>query len=310
MANKIMKRVLSSLFVAILVVSAVGCSRHRTIKDADLGNIVKEMFLINTYCNEQSFQTDSLDVYEPIFNRYGYSSKDFIYTLGTFSKRKSSRFSDVIEDAITTLEREYEYYSRRVEMLDRIDSMAYVYSQQTVLHDSLITVRTIKDTARLCIVLPAREGSYKVEYYYMLDSLDKNRRLQNTSYIYSADRRRVASNSSWLRIGERTLYSATLKADTSARTLELSLAKYPDKMEKPFLTIDSLYVTYMLPRRQAIARLTHDKVVYLLRVDSTEYDLLGCDSAVQHVVPPFAVPGDGIVADTLSTDQEADRMQQ
>lgn len=89
---------------------------------------------------------DSLELYEPVFSRYGYTAEDVRYTIGNFSRRKSAKLSDVVEQSIRLLEEESAYYKYEVGVLDTIDNVARRRFTRTVYSDSLIRVTRIKDT--------------------------------------------------------------------------------------------------------------------------------------------------------------------
>jgi len=95
---------------------------------------------------------DSLNLYEPIFAKYGYTTADVQYTIGNFSKRKSARLSDVVEQAIKLLETEAEHLDREVSILDTIDNVARRTFRRTLYADSLVRVTRLRDTARLRFV--------------------------------------------------------------------------------------------------------------------------------------------------------------
>ena len=71
------------------LLSSVGCQDQRVIPDKDLINIFHDAYLANAYIGECGINEDSLYLYEPIFDRYGYTVEDMQYTLKTFSERKS-----------------------------------------------------------------------------------------------------------------------------------------------------------------------------------------------------------------------------
>ena len=85
----------------------------------------------------RGMRPDSLNLYEPIFAKYGYTTADVQYTIGNFSKRKSARLSDVVEQAIKLLETEAEHLDREVSILDTIDNVARRTFRRTLYADSL-----------------------------------------------------------------------------------------------------------------------------------------------------------------------------
>ena len=118
---------------------------------------------------------DSLNIYEPIFARYGYTTRDVYYTIGNFSKRKSARLGDVVEMAIDKLEAEGKFYDREVAVLDTIDNVARRTFTRTVYADSLIRVGSLRDTARLRIAVDVQPGEYELRLKYLVDAVTGRR---------------------------------------------------------------------------------------------------------------------------------------
>ena len=216
-----MKRlVLFALLIAALV---PGCKRHTIISDEELALIFHDAFLANSLLQNRDARRDSLLVYEPIFERYGYTTEDVRYTIGNFSKRKSARLGDVVEQAIVLLEREGKYYDREVAILDTIDHIAERTQTRRLHSDSLIRIRSLSDTSRVRIALDARPGSYTVELNYRIDSLDRNKRLRSMFWLEKSDssRSNVLSSTMWQ--GNDEHFKRTFKVDTTHRRVHIDL---------------------------------------------------------------------------------------
>ena len=113
-----MKRIFRISLYAFLLLAGAACTRHKIIPDEKLAQIFHDAFLTNAYIGDERVNIDSLNIYEPIFARYGYTTRDVYYTIGNFSKRKSARLGDVVEMAIEKLETEGKFYDREVAVLD------------------------------------------------------------------------------------------------------------------------------------------------------------------------------------------------
>lgn len=135
-----MKRIFRISLCAFLLLAGAACTRHKIIPDEKLAQIFHDAFLTNAYIGDVRVNIDSLNIYEPIFARYGYTTRDVYYTIGNFSKRKSARLGDVVEMAIDKLEAEGKFYDREVAVLDTIDNVARRTFTRTVYADSLIRV--------------------------------------------------------------------------------------------------------------------------------------------------------------------------
>ena len=91
-----MKRIVRISLCMFLLVLAGACARHKIIPDRKLAQIFHDAFLANAYIGSEQVDIDSLNIYEPIFAGYGYTTEDVYYTIGNFSKRKSARLGDVV----------------------------------------------------------------------------------------------------------------------------------------------------------------------------------------------------------------------
>ena len=80
-----MKRLIYILVSGLLL----ACSGYKIIPDEQLALIFHDAFLSNAYMQHRGMRPDSLNLYEPIFAKYGYTTADVQYTIGNFSKRKS-----------------------------------------------------------------------------------------------------------------------------------------------------------------------------------------------------------------------------
>mgnify|MGYP000120880801 CR=1 FL=1 len=158
-----MKRIFRISLCAFLLLAGAACTRHKIIPDEKLAQIFHDAFLTNAYIGDVRVNIDSLNIYEPIFARYGYTTRDVYYTIGNFSKRKSARLGDVVEMAIDKLEAEGKFYDREVAVLDTIDNVARRTFTRTVYADSLIRVGSLRDTARLRIAVDVQPGAFAIE---------------------------------------------------------------------------------------------------------------------------------------------------
>lgn len=237
-----MKRLIYILVSALLL----ACSGYEIIPDDRLALIFHDAFLSNAYLQQQGLRLDSMNVYEPIFAKYGYTTADVQYTIGNFSKRKSARLSDVVEQAIKLLEGEAERLDREVAILDTIDNVARRAFRRTLRRDSLVRVTRLQDTARLRFAFDdIRPGDYAIAFDYLIDSLDENTQLRSVVWFEQADGRRVNVSPTYLTRRRTAEYRREMKADTSVRRLVLDLYEIRNPQPKrPHMTVRNLRVDY------------------------------------------------------------------
>ncbi len=163
--------VICALCVVAIFVSS--CSKRRSVSDSELAQIFHDAFLTNAYSSRLGLNLDSLRLYEPIFHKYGYTTDDVQYAIGSFATRKSARLGDVVERAISMLEAEGVMLDREVAILDTIDNIAQRYASELIYSDSIIMMRSWSDTSHMTIIFdPIESGNYTINFDYRVDSLN------------------------------------------------------------------------------------------------------------------------------------------
>ncbi len=272
------------LFALVALLGA--CAKPKTIPDEKLEKIFRDIFLVNSYCNSRSINTDSLSIYEPILHEHGYRPRDLVYTLEHYSRRKSSRLSDILDRSIQLLDKQYDVYAARVGVLDTIDMIARERFRETCLKDTSLNITRLRDTSALRMKFAAREGQFRVRFSYKLDTSDHNS-LRTTINILDSARNKVASRTLWMRQGEREKIDERLESPASARTFELVIGNYPQNAQTPSLRIDTFSVVRYLPLKQALDSLDRHLIDYKLLIDGKEYSRLGApDSLTLRIHPP------------------------
>ena len=166
------------VFYIALVVSfiSMGCNKPKVIPDDVLGKIFHDAMLTNSYINNVLVKADSLNIYEPILESYGYTPEDLQNTIVNFSRRKSARLSDVAEHMILLLEREAMVLEKQVSVLDTINNVARRRFTEVLVSDTLVKATTDADSLLLRFEAPVLgTGDYRIECRYTLDSLDKTK---------------------------------------------------------------------------------------------------------------------------------------
>ncbi len=241
------------LLSAILVLT--GCRKSMVIPDDTLAEIFHDAFVVNAYIGEERINFDSLQIYEPIFNKYGYTAKDVVYTVGNFSRRKSARLGTVVEEAISRLEEESKFYAKKVVILDTIRNVAVRTLSRKVYEDTLIVANKWADSTKLHIeISPIFPGDYTIRYNYKCNgNLDKDPR-QAEFYFEDEYNMRNGSTSLSLRTFGKVNRTLISKRENNKRlVLDLGRVKYEKRKRYPKnydITINNLNVIYK-PREDA-----------------------------------------------------------
>uniref|UniRef100_UPI0040560186 DUF4296 domain-containing protein n=1 Tax=Alistipes sp. TaxID=1872444 RepID=UPI0040560186 len=272
----------SILYFSLLLFGLLmgACRSHKIIPDDELALIFHDAFLANSYLERGNPKRDSLLLYEPIFAHYGYTTEDVRYTIGNFSKRKSARLGDVVEQAISLLEKEGERLDKIVADLDTVNNVARRKTERLYHRDTLIKAHRLKDTVRLRIVLDSiPAGDYRIESRYLIDSLDENFGHRMQCWFERSNESRMALQSISLKRGSEQHLSRTITADSSVRRLVIDF--WPSvrnvKRKRPHITLQELTITRILPAEEAIdslyarevrVRIFADDLLQILQTDS------------------------------------------
>ena len=274
-----MKRIVRISLCMFLLVLAGACARHKIIPDRKLAQIFHDAFLANAYIGSEQVDIDSLNIYEPIFAGYGYTTEDVYYTIGNFSKRKSARLGDVVERAIEMLEREGKIYNQEVAVLDTIDNVARRTFTRTVLADSLIRVGSLRDTARLSFTLDVEPGEYSLSLKYLVDSLDRNQRgLKGSVWLERRDSSRTNVYTTTLRRNREESFSRRFTTDTTHRRLRIDFLNFTGKPQRPSVTVTDLKVEFTPPTRTAVEKLYEQQLGIRIFADEFFRAALPADS--------------------------------
>jgi hypothetical protein len=242
------KRLLPAAIGLMLLLGACG---PRIIPDDTLALIIRDVFLVNAYQEQAGlgFSLDSVDIYEPILDRYGYTNEDFRRSLNSMALKKSSRLSELIDLATADIAAENDLFVARDRLQARIDSALLAMYRDTVYRREgpPIVVRRKSDTDSLRLQFPARQGSYRLEYAYRIDSADANGYIPGRYYVLDSLDRSLLSRSTTLSRYRHTKYGVDIAAGSGADSLRIWLADYSTALFRPDITVDSIYVIYTAP---------------------------------------------------------------
>ena len=218
-----MKRFFTILLL-VAMVGMTGCRKKNIIPDDTLAEIFHDAFLVNAYIGEKRINLDSLQIYEPIFERYGYTAKDVVHTVGNFSRRKSARLGSVVEQAISRLENESKEYSKKVVILDTIRNVAVRSFTRKVYKDTLITAKKLVDSTLLEVeISPVLVGEYTINYNYKCEgNMNENPR---RAEFYFEDDHKIRNGQTAVSLQQMGKINRTLVSKRSGVKLVLNLGK-------------------------------------------------------------------------------------
>ena len=254
-----------SLAVCIALAAVVlgGCNRPQTISDNELIDIFHDAYLANAYLNSTFEEYDSVLVYEPILERYGYTIEDLQHSIQTFSERKSALLSDLVAKTYRRLDEESKAEARKVVILDTLDRVAQRTYTRMIYADSLIVAKELRDTSKLRITIDSLvPGEYNVSFSYLIDSLDENRNSRVEAYVLCSDSARAMRHTTMLSRYRESNYSRKFTVDTQHRQLYINMYYHPSNeiSKQPDITIRNLEVERVLPAEVSVDSLYHQQL--------------------------------------------------
>lgn len=108
------------LHIVLLLAVALSCRGPKLIPRDELEDIYVEMFLADQQLlqmRDLRSRADTMLVYEAIFNKHGFDTDDYLYTLQT-NLKDPERFSKTIASVVQRLENEAKALDREIDRLD------------------------------------------------------------------------------------------------------------------------------------------------------------------------------------------------
>ena len=112
------------LHIVLVLLVAVACRGPRGIPKDTMADIYTDMFLADQMVRDADIpraQMDTMLLYEAVFEKYGYDTEDYLYSLRYYLK-DPERFGKVFENVSKRLEGEVEALKKIVELRNRIAS--------------------------------------------------------------------------------------------------------------------------------------------------------------------------------------------
>ena len=147
------------LHIVLVLLVAVACRGPRVIPKDTLTDIYTDMFLADQMVRDADIpraQMDTMLLYEAVFEKYGYDTEDYLYSLRYYLK-DPERFGKVFENVAKRLEGEVDaldkiIYKDAYDALDATVQAAYVEKQNTMptLSNNKATASTATLRLRVC----------------------------------------------------------------------------------------------------------------------------------------------------------------
>ena len=256
------------LIVIMVLVTIFGCNKPRRIPDRYLKDIFIELFLTNSYVKTNYMMIDSLDIYTPVLSKYGYRYEDISHTFDYFSRRKSSRLTDILRAAMEEVGDRYERYNHAINMRDSIYNMLRRRSTNIVIEADSIIVASFRDTTKLRFEIDSEPGIYMINFLSTF-YLDHDSRSSSTN-IWSEDstgKQNLLKNFWRYSTDSRVEYEVEVPEES--RRLIISLGGMREGDLRPHLRVDSLRISHFPTKERALAQHSLELFGYIKPYDDS-----------------------------------------
>ena len=254
-------KAITIIVATIAMLASIGCSTYKSIPDDELADIFHDVYLTNAYLSSFPQDLDSMTIYEPILKRYGYTTADFKYTIGSFSRRKSAQLGSVLKKAETKLLDRTKILDKQVEVLDTIRDVAIRTYRRMIRRDSLIEATKLADTQKLHICIsPVYPGNYTVKFSYENEEKAGKKPLQGVMFLKRHDG--TCRSNYMYNLGEKDFVRRNFVVDSTHKELVIDLRIRPaDPVKKgekrpkkvaPKLKIRNFSIEYIPDEKVAI----------------------------------------------------------
>ena len=285
------------VIITVVLLSATACDRPKTIPDRKLPLIVRDLIVANAYSARSvpGISSDTIDIYTPILEKYGYTDADLRNTLNRMAMKKSSRFSEIMDSAIAEIRREDDYFKWRKSVRNKIDSLATARYKDTVyvMDTAEIVVKSItqKDADNKYVIrIPVvGKGDYQFDMKYIIDTVDKKNYYMFGYHFETWDSTRIRPGTlSYSRSNNvKRRMSVKITPTASDSTLVIKLLNYNKNFTKPInITFDSIYIVYYPPVEESRERMARE-VTYSFFKKHAEDEARQKDSGALYLVPPL-----------------------
>ena len=161
--------------IVLVLLVAAACQGPRIIPKGTLTDIYEDMFLADQMVREENVQREDLDsllLYEAVFEKYGYDTDDYLYTV-RYNLRDPERFAKVFEAVAKRLEGKIADLDKVIEHQNwvarnmgakrpRVEAILAPFSNESVY---VGLARVERDTSRYPVLLrlvPVREDTLMI----------------------------------------------------------------------------------------------------------------------------------------------------
>ena len=180
--------------VAIILFSSCSSEEGKVISRRDMAEIYAEMLLTDQWITsrpELRKKVDTSLVYEPILNKYGYTTRDYIHTMDKYmdDPERYSRIlrstGVILDSKLQELQVKREELQRLEEIRKRLDKVRADYDYIVIDTTPMISVAdaSIVDRVADVTLFVIRMGVEELSFLPQLDKLNREKKLRNMALV-------------------------------------------------------------------------------------------------------------------------------
>ncbi|MEG1794477.1 MAG: DUF4296 domain-containing protein [Rikenellaceae bacterium] len=168
------------IFIFILM-ALISCGdKPKEIPEEEFRDIIAELVLTDSYVNNvmrpNSRQRDTIDYFNPILEKYGYTFEDVDYTIDKYVRRKTDVIWNTLDQAASRVDVIREIYESDSKMRQKWNAFVEERSIDTIyFNKDTMRIKTSADINKLTRRLPIyKRGKYTVSFSYKMMSGEQN----------------------------------------------------------------------------------------------------------------------------------------
>lgn len=305
--------ILSFLFI-------LSCGKTpKEIPEEKLGEIIADIVLTDSYVNNIMKpgyrERDTIDYFNPILDKYGYTIEDLEYTIDKYARRKTDVIWNTLDKATARVDVIRSIYDNNNKMREKWNLIVSERSADTLYyHKDTIYIKSASDLNKLILKQPIRNrGKFTVSYDYKMNAGENNESKYLIYYLSDTINKATKPyrNSFWIapttesddkRTTKRVINAENIRRHNFIKIIPFDYSNYtsgkPD-YKRMDTKIWDLLITFTPDPRDADKKVLLEDNPYPFIIDAkSQYE----DRFENALLTPYSFKTLGIEIDKIKTD--------
>lgn len=303
----------------ILIITSCDNSPEEIPEDK-LRDMIADIVLVDSYVANIIKPTrrdrDTIDYFNPILDKYGYTIEDLEYTINKYARRKTDIIWNSLDKATARVEVIKNMYDNNKRLREKLNIIISERSTDTLYYSNdTINIRNAENLKKLIKKYPIkRRGEFTIKYdykvgegdknesryfvYFMKDTLDKSvEPYRNSFWIAST------SSSDKKRSTNRVIKTMNIRIYNSIEIIPFDYTNQSNNSKKGYKNMSTkiwdLLITFTPDPRDVINDVLLEDNPYPFMIDiKSQYE----DRFENSLLTPYSLNTLGIIQDTIAID--------